>query len=240
MRRIGILPAYNEAAYLPDVLREITGIADLWILVDDGSTDGSGDLLKQWAQDNPACFLGIKTNRGKAYALRVAFDQISLEIESGSISPDDVIFTTDADGQIPRNEILQSLEEFDSSGKDVLVCRRDFSIYPAFKIWGNRLLSLNASILSGFRYMDSECGLRIMRAGTIPLLLKYYRGVKYSAEQELSVLCPRLGLKTGNNFLIHLRFYRSNTRIMDFVINIAMGWYAFFRTIRAGGPEGGS
>ena len=230
MSIIGILPAYNEASYLPCVLEEIKGLADLWILVDDGSTDGSGDILKEWAGRNPAVFLSVPVNKGKAHALKLAFQKILEKMTPGEILPDDIVYTTDADGQISREAVLHAVEEFKKSGADVLVCRRDFSIYPSFKVLGNRLLAWNASFLSGFKYKDSECGLRIMRAGVIRAFVPFFKGVRYSAEQEMSVLCPRLGFKVNNDYEISPRFYRSNTRILDFLVNISMGWAAFFST----------
>lgn len=236
MKKIGILPAYNEEKNLPEVINEIKDLADQWILVDDGSTDSTGDLLKNWSLNNPALSLHTKKNHGKAYALRLAFEKIKEEMISGNISPDDVVFTTDADGQIPGESIKAAIHEFGASGIDILICRRDFSIYPKFKVLGNRCLTFNASLLSGFKYNDSECGLRIMRAGIIPDILKYYTGFRYSAEQEISIICPRLGLKVKNDFMIKLRFYRSNTKISDFIINFLTGWAAFLKTINTGKP----
>jgi glycosyltransferase involved in cell wall biosynthesis len=230
MKKIVILPVFNEARRVEGVLAELRDFAEHFIVIDDGSTDASYDILRAWSQDQPGVKLvRFPVNRGKAKALQCAFAWIVTLLRAGVIAAEDIIFTTDADGQIKSQDLSQALSYMQEHDLEALISRRDFSLYPAYKIAGNRLLSLNASLAAGRPLHDSECGLRLLRAGLVPRLLPFYTGVRYSAEQEISVILSRLGVKLDNEFTIALKFYHSNTTLKDFFLNLLLGQIAWLR-----------
>ena len=87
-----LVPAYNEAEYVGDVLdqmpSEVCGVATEVLVVDDGSRDGTGDI----AAEHGALVARHVTNRGGGAALRTGY---RLMVESGA----EVVVTLDADGQ---------------------------------------------------------------------------------------------------------------------------------------------
>jgi dolichol-phosphate mannosyltransferase len=110
-----IVPAYNEAKNLPILVGEIeaamarTGLPYDLIIVDDGSTDGTGDLLKTLAAEKP-CVRPIYfvSNCGQSAGLQAGF----------RAATGDYLVTLDADLQndpadIPR--LLAELERFDAA-----------------------------------------------------------------------------------------------------------------------------
>ena len=81
-----VIPIYNEAEHLEEILRQIEavdiGMDKELILVDDCSTDGTRELLKQLqnSDDNSAKIFYHKINRGKGATLRTGFDHITGDI----------------------------------------------------------------------------------------------------------------------------------------------------------------
>jgi glycosyltransferase involved in cell wall biosynthesis len=232
MKKIVILPVFNEGKRVGGVLAELQDFADLLILVNDGSQDNSYQFLQQWRKGKSGIYLiNFPVNRGKAKALQAAFALVVDLLNKNSLAPDDIIFTTDADGQIKTQDLSRALSYMQEHNLEALISRRDFSLYPRYKVLGNWILSLNASLAAGRRFYDSECGLRLLKASLVPKILSYYTGIRYSAEQEISIILSRLKVKLDNNFIIALKFYHSNTTLKDFFINLCLGQIAFLRVL---------
>ena len=80
MRVSFLVPAYNEAATIVEVLDQISAL-DLErqiVVVDDGSTDGTGELAERWAAEHPdeAVVVVRQENRGKGAAVRAAIPHV--------------------------------------------------------------------------------------------------------------------------------------------------------------------
>jgi dolichol-phosphate mannosyltransferase len=169
-----VLPAYNEAAALPPLLRRLrevsvghfgSGLAV--IVVDDGSTDGTADSARQAAQGLSLRVVAHPQNRGLNEALRSGLLAALEEARE-----DDIVVTMDADdthapGLISRMTML--IEE----GNDVVVASR---YAPGGRVRGvslpRRALSRGASLLFRAVYpvrgvRDYTCGYRAYRAGLL-------------------------------------------------------------------------
>ncbi|PLX76428.1 MAG: glycosyltransferase, partial [Desulfuromonas sp.] len=124
-----VIPLYNEAENISALCEEIRShLGDIdyeVLLVDDGSSDGSFDLLKQEAErDNRFKVVGLRRNFGQSAALAAGFD-----MASGA-----VVVTMDGDLQNDPADIPRLLEKLNEgydvvSGwrrerKDLLVSRR--------------------------------------------------------------------------------------------------------------------
>src|SRR5919197_4721741 len=82
MRVSFLVPAYNEAATIVDVLEAVWAL-DLEkqiVVVDDGSTDGTGDLVERWREGRDGVVLLRQQNRGKGSAVRAAIPHADGEI----------------------------------------------------------------------------------------------------------------------------------------------------------------
>ena len=121
----------------------------------------------------------------------------------------------DADGQHDPDDVTALVAALERDGLDGLMARRDFSLYPAYKKAGNWVMSAWATLWSGQRFYDVESGYRVFRAGPLGEATRYYEGYRYSETVELAMILPRLGYKLGNNHLVPVPVYRSNTRMKD-------------------------
>jgi glycosyltransferase involved in cell wall biosynthesis len=230
MRRIALIPVYNEEATLGAVLDGILPQVDVVVAVDDGSKDRSLALAREFAGKHPeVTVLSLPENRGMSAALREGFIHLEGMLREGSLGPDDLVLTLDADGQHDAGEIAALCAWVDSRGLDVALTRRDFSLYPWHKKMGNRLMTLWGRIWSGHPYEDVESGFRAMRLRVIPPLLEFFRGHRYSCAQEIAILTARLEFRVDNNFTTIIRLYRSQTSLRDVLINAALGFAAFVR-----------
>jgi glycosyltransferase involved in cell wall biosynthesis len=230
MKKIALLPVYNEQSTLIPVLDAIVPHVDRLITVDDGSTDSSLQLAIEWAKGHrQAVVLQLPRNRGMSGALREGFAYLAERLAAGEFRPEDVVITIDADGQHDSRAIPALCEYVESNALDVALTRRDFSLYPSYKRIGNVVMTLWGSLWSGFRYRDIESGFRAMRLKVIPVMLDYYTGRGYSCAQEIAILTARLGFRVDNGFLAKIRLYRSQTAVKDVLVNASLGFWAFAR-----------
>lgn len=223
-QRILVLPEYNEANTVVGVLREAEPHVDRIIVINDGSVDNSGALLAEWAQPRPhVTILTLPQNQGKAGAMLCGFAYIYALLRQGVVSPQDLVITMDSDGQHRPHEIPLACNWLESGGHGVVLGRRTLQGYPWFKHLGNWGLSLWASMLTGYRYRDVECGFRVMRAEVLRDLLAYFLGRRYSCEQEIAIITAVRGHKVDNSFPAGIEYYRKGTRVHDGITNLVMG-----------------
>jgi dolichol-phosphate mannosyltransferase len=175
-----VLPAYNEAAGLPALLRSIRQVMDEGrltyrvVVVDDGSSDGTWDAIAAHAAEMPIVPVRHEVNRGLAEALRSGL-QVALE----KAAPDDVIVTMDADNTHAPGLVMRMLGLI-REGHDVVIGSR---YVPGARVVGvpfhRRVLSGGASLLmrtvfpiEGVR--DYTCGFRAYRASILQAAFARY------------------------------------------------------------------
>ncbi len=227
-----VIPQFNEERTILDVLERAYPYADLIVVVDDGSTDNSGSLVREWSADHPnVVLLALRENQGMSGALLTGFAYVLGLLRQGLLAKDDIVVNIDADGQHLPEEIPQAMAAMAGKRVDVLLGRRDLTGYPWFKLIGNWGLSVWASLLSGYRYYDVECGFRLMRVEVVADLLQYFLGRRYGCAQEIGIITARRGWKVDNRFPTRILYYRPGARVRDGVTNLRMGFMAFVRVL---------
>ncbi|MDQ1520947.1 MAG: hypothetical protein QOI55_2020 [Actinomycetota bacterium] len=234
-RRIAVVPAYNEERTVVEVLERLAPLVDDLLVVDDGSVDGTRAAIEQWLPTHGhARLLSFDTNRGMSAAYYLAFSDLRDRLSAGEFSPDDLVFTVDADGQHELAVFDELCAVAVDERLDALLVRRDLSTYPGYKRAGNWALSAWASVWAGSRLEDVESGYRIFRLGALGDALTYYRGYRYSETVEVAVVLCRLGYRVRNDILVPVPVYRSRTRVRDAVIDAAAIPAAAWRVWRKG------
>jgi glycosyltransferase involved in cell wall biosynthesis len=157
MRVSFLIPAYNEAATIVEVLDRVDALPfdKQVIVVDDGSTDGTADLVA--ARDG--VLLLRQPNRGKGSALRSAIGHID----------GDIAVIQDADMEYDPAEVPKLIEPIQRGAADVVYGSRLKGGEPqrAYMFWhllGNRFLSLLTGILYNTTLSDMETGYKAFRS----------------------------------------------------------------------------
>jgi glycosyltransferase involved in cell wall biosynthesis len=151
-----IVPAFNEARTIDEVLDRIAALqldAQV-IVVDDGSTDGTGDRAEQHA----GVVVLRQANRGKGAAIRAAIPHADGEI----------VVIQDADMEYDPGEVPTLIEPIERGLADVVYGSRLAGGKPqrAYLFWhlmGNRFLSLVTGILFNTTLSDMETGYKAFR-----------------------------------------------------------------------------
>ena len=167
-----VIPAYNEAESLPDLLGNIEVAikthgyyAAEVILINDGSTDATADVLSTLAAESSLKIqvIHFKGNRGKAEALAAGFQKAT----------GDIVITMDADLQDDPTEIPKLLEALEKENVDVIsgwkYPRKDPLEKRAFSFLFNRVTAM----FTGVKLHDMNCGFKAYRAEVVKDLRLY-------------------------------------------------------------------
>lgn len=157
-----VVPVYNEVntiELLNEQIKEaLCGVSDLqWeiVYVDDGSTDGSSDLLEKLADSNPesVSLISLRRNFGQTAAMAAGIDH----------SDGEVIVLMDADLQNDPADIPMMIEKIDQ-GYDVVsgwrVSRQDNLITRTIP---SRIANWLISVVTGVHLHDYGCTLKAYR-----------------------------------------------------------------------------
>lgn len=187
-RRLVIIPAYNEARSLRDVLREVRAGApgfDL-LVVNDGSADETASV----ARSEGCAVLDLCFNLGIGGAVQAGF---KYAVEGGY----DVAVQVDGDGQHPADQIQALSKPILEEGCDMVVGSRYLAAdsYEGGRLrrLGNTALSRMCSLFSGQRVTDSTSGFRAYSARAVAYLSHRYPA-DYP-EPESIVLLARRGMR---------------------------------------------
>jgi dolichol-phosphate mannosyltransferase len=165
LRFLTALPVYNEVAHVAAVLDEVRRYSPDVLVVDDGSSDGTAEVL---AERSDIRVLRHSNNRGYGAALRSAFDY-ALEHRY------DVLVTIDCDGQHEPQRIPEFVaactDDVDIvSGSRYLQTFAGDSAPPADRRRINRLITEEINRRLGLNLTDAFCGFKAYRVPALECL----------------------------------------------------------------------
>ena len=158
-----IIPLLNEedsirplASEIKKVMRSIVADYEV-IFVDDGSTDNSLKVIKEFAKSDPKFkYISFRKNYGKSAALQIGFKNAT----------GDVIITMDADLQDDPNEIPNLIQKL-SEGYDLVSGWKKERKDPFIKRHSSRFFNFVTGLMSGIKIHDFNCGLKAYRANVL-------------------------------------------------------------------------
>ena len=178
-----IVPAFNERESLPELsawiarVMQENGYSYEVLIVDDGSTDGSWDTVRELAGADPHVHgLRFLRNYGKSAALYCGFER----------AQGDVVFTMDADLQDSPDELPEMYRMITEQGYDLVSGwkqhRKDNALT---KNLPSKLYNATARRVTGIKLHDMNCGLKAYRKEVVKHIEVYgemHRYIPYLAK----------------------------------------------------------
>ena len=193
-----VIPAYNESLRLGKSLEKIRrymkskDFPSELIVVDDGSVDGTPDLLREAATRFAAMrVVRNDPNRGKGFSVRRGVLEARGEF---------VLFT-DADLSAPIEDADKLLKALQSSEADAAVGSRalDSKLVGIHQSWlrehAGRLFNLLVRLITGLEIRDTQCGLKLFRRSRTRRAFELQRSTGFGFDPEVLFLIQHLGGK---------------------------------------------
>jgi dolichol-phosphate mannosyltransferase len=189
-----VIPVFNERESLPALYAEIAEVAEAnrlrleVVFVDDGSTDGSWEIVADLAAKyRRVRGVRFRRNFGKAAALAAGF-----QTATGG-----TVITLDADLQDDPHEIPRFLASL-KGGLDVVSGWKKVRLDPWHKVWPSRVFNWLVGRVTGVELHDHNCGMKAYRA-------EVFREVKLYGELHrfIPVLADARGFKVGELVINH-------------------------------------
>ena len=175
---VAVIPTYNNVATIGDVVDRTLKVGLPLIVVNDGSTDGSAEVLARYANDERVTIVDYQPNKGKGYALKQAFAKAKA---MGFVNA----VTLDADGQHFPEDIPLLL---DRKGADSLlvVGARNLQAegMPGKNSFANQFSNFWFRLQTGTALPDTQTGFRLYPLNELPSM----RFVSNRYESELALL----------------------------------------------------
>ena len=178
-----VIPFFNEAESLPELsawierVMQENGFSYEVLMVDDGSTDGSWDIVKGLSAANPAIHgISFRRNYGKSAALYCGFAR----------AEGDVVITMDADLQDSPDEIQALFKKIKEEGYDIVSgWKQHRKDNPITKNLPSKLYNATARRITGIKLHDMNCGLKAYRKDVVKNVEVYgemHRYIPYLAK----------------------------------------------------------
>jgi glycosyltransferase involved in cell wall biosynthesis len=185
-----LMPVFNERATVEQAVADIASapLGDSWelVVVDDGSTDGTTELLKGLHGRDGVRVLFHERNQGKGTALRTALAEARGRF----------VTVMDADLEYSANDLPALLEPLRNADADVVFGTRGFQAHSAYSFWyvmGNRTVTFAANLIYNSWVSDIMTGQKAMRTDLFRSLRLRDRG--FAIEAEITARLLRRGIR---------------------------------------------
>ena len=171
-----MMPTYNNGGTLRDVLERVLVYCNDVIVVNDGCTDNSAEILASFG--NAITVVDYGKNRGKGYALKQGF-------EKAKALGFDYALTIDSDGQHFPEDIPLFIEALKQHPDALIVGSRNLNQenMPGGNTFANKFSNFWFKIQTGISLPDTQTGYRLYPLHKLPHILS----ARYEAELSLLV-----------------------------------------------------
>lgn len=189
MKTCALIPTYNNATTLSDVIDRTLAKGYPLVIVNDGSSDSTAEVLQQYVASPRVDIVSYESNKGKGYALCRGF-------ERAKALGYDYVVTLDADGQHMPEEISLLEQAADDTERGVLVvgCRNlRADRMPGKNSFANRFSNFWFRLQTGCDLPDTQSGYRLYDLRHLPSFMFLTR--RYECELELLVFSAWRGVQ---------------------------------------------
>jgi glycosyltransferase involved in cell wall biosynthesis len=148
-----IIPTYNNDRTLEDIVRRVLEFTDQVIIVNDGSTDLTSQILQKFSK---LTIINLPKNKGKGYAIKTGFRKA---VSLGS----SYAITIDSDGQHLPEDLPVLLERSAEEPDSLIIGARNLNQegIPGGTSFGNRFSNFWTWVETGYKLPDTQSGYRL-------------------------------------------------------------------------------
>jgi glycosyltransferase involved in cell wall biosynthesis len=190
-----VIPAYNESTRIERTLQRVMECVDRqgWdaevLVVDDGSVDGTVEIVRRWMERNPRLYLVQNDgNRGKGYSVRNGLLQAAGE----------VVMFTDADLSAPMEEAERLMAAI-VAGADVAIGSRwmdrtrQTQHQPMYRRFFGRCFNWVTRTVMGLPFKDTQCGFKAFKRTAAQVIFRLQRIERWGFDPEILFIARKLG-----------------------------------------------
>lgn len=185
-----VIPVFNEVKTVRKVVERVQAAAIPCeiVIVDDGSTDGTLEILDDLEKDNTISVIRHGENRGKGAALRTGFDECHGHL----------VLIQDADLEYDPRDYRKLLKPFLEADAEVVYGSRFLvgeyaRVHLYFHYLGNRFLTFLSNLTTGLNLTDMETCYKVFRRECLDEITIRSRG--FTVEPELTAKIAKLKLR---------------------------------------------
>ena len=182
-----LIPSYNEAKTIGNIVKEVKAQGLSVYVVDDGSSDNTSTI----AEEAGAVVIKNEKNRGKGASLREGFKYMLKE-------RCDAVIVMDGDNQHEAGSIPDFVRQMEEEGADMVIGNRmlDTKSMPHIRFSTNRFMSYLLSKMCGQRIPDTQCGYKLITRKVLENVT--LDSSNFEIESELIVKAGRKGFKISS------------------------------------------
>jgi len=181
-----VIPTYNNEKTLAAVVNSVLGYITSVVVVNDGSTDGTGKILAQY--EGKITVVSYVKNRGKGYALKRGFDCAERMGYKYAL-------TMDSDGQHFAEDIPLFVAAAEKNPNTLIIGNRNLTQdnMPKKNTFANKFSNFWFALQTGTRLPDTQTGYRLYPLEKMKRLRPFTS--RYEAELEILVRCAWRGIR---------------------------------------------
>lgn len=222
-------PAYNEAESIERVIREWCDLiareeldAEI-IITDDGSTDGTAEILARLAAEIPILHVVTHaSNCGYGEGMRTAM----------SHTRGDLLLTLDSDGQSDLADWRRLHQTMERDALDVVTGFRHAKQAKWVHVYADRALNLMIRLLFGLNLRDTNCSLKLYRGDVGREVAAIGEAMGYAAPTEFLIKARLRGYRVGEARTTHMERAGGRSKLRAVQTSLAMGQFLLYLRLK--------
>ncbi len=200
-----IIPTYNNHKTVEQVINDVLEYTDQLVVVNDGSTDNTEEILKKFNQIDVITY---PKNKGKGYALRKG---LRFAWNKGF----EYAITIDSDGQHFASDLPEFIKAIDKNPNAIIIGNRNMEQdgIPGKSSFGNRFSNFWFKFETGIKISDTQSGYRLYPLKPLSKMIFFTR--KYEFEIEVIVRAAWKDIDVSN-IPIQIYYAPKETRVSHF------------------------